>query len=259
MKEKLIDYFIKYLSLNIIKKVFITYLLCWIGFLFSFSLGKFLLYLSSILKNNYILKPAKVAQTIGTAKFTTVSHTISKTVGVKNMYLDYSLSYIISNFTSCLIIIFALATLGYLYKKDLEKVRSIKEKEEIIKNYTKYLFILFVFTVINPLTGLIGINLKYLDLIVVLPHGLFEFLGFAIAIVVGLEIANKICPIVKKNISYKKIMALILCSFIFIFIAGMLEPIDWAIYYYSQIYNIPLLHAIITIYKHLLLSLVYII
>ncbi|XRO76786.1 hypothetical protein ACO3VM_08440 [Methanocaldococcus sp. 10A] len=137
MEVKAIEVFKKYLSLNILKKVLITYFLCWIGFLFSFSVGKFLLYLSSILKSKIIEQPAKIAQHIGTVKFKAVSSTVSKTVGMKNLYLDYTLSYIISNYIGCLIIILALGAIGYLCKKDLEKLNHLKIKRrylEIIKN-----------------------------------------------------------------------------------------------------------------------------
>ncbi|AIJ05340.1 hypothetical protein JH146_0490 [Methanocaldococcus bathoardescens] len=256
MEIKAIEIFKKYLSLNIPKKILITYFLCWMGFLFSFSVGKFLLYLSSILKSEFISKPAELAQSVGTAKFNAVSSAISSTVGMKNAYLDYALSYIFSNFMGCLIIMFALGALGYLCKKDLEKAESDEEKEEIFRNYQKYLLILFIFAVINPLTGLIGINLQYSDLIAVLPHGFFEFFGFAIAVVAGVEISNKILPIIERKISYKKIAILITCSFIFISIAGMLEPIDWFIYSYAKAYGISLLSAFATGYKNLFLYLI---
>ncbi|XRP96849.1 hypothetical protein ACO3UB_07860 [Methanocaldococcus sp. 16A] len=255
MEVKAIEIFKKYLSLNILKKVLITYFLCWIGFLFSFSVGKFLLYLSSILKSKIIEQPAKIAQHIGTVKFKAVSSTVSKTVGMKSLYLDYALSYIISNYIGCLIIAFALGTLGYLYKKDLKKAKSLKEKEEIFKNYQKYLLILFILTIMNPLTGLVGVNLDYSDLIAVIPHGFFEFFGFATAVVAGVEISNKIFPIIKRKISYKKIVFLMICSFIFISIAGLLEPIDWYIYSYAKAYGIPLLSAFIMGYKNLFLYL----
>ncbi|ADC69391.1 conserved hypothetical protein [Methanocaldococcus sp. FS406-22] len=256
MKAKAIEIFKKYLSLNIIKKILITYFLCWAGFLFSFSVGKFLLYLSSILKSNFISEPAKLAQSVGTAKFNAVSSAVSNTVGVKNAYLAYALSYIFSNFMGCIIIMFALGALAYLYKKDLEKAKTSEEKEELLKDYQRYLFILFIFTVINPLTGLIGVNLQYSDLVAVLPHGFFEFFGFAIAVVVGVEMANKILPIVKREISNKKIAILVVCSFIFIFIAGMLEPIDWLIYTYAKLHGISLLSAFATAYKNLFLYLI---
>ncbi|AAB98087.1 hypothetical protein MJ_0096 [Methanocaldococcus jannaschii DSM 2661] len=256
MEVKAMEIFKKYLSLNIPKKILITYFLCWAGFLFSFSVGKFLLYLSSILKSNFISEPAKLAQSVGTAKFNAVSSAVSNTVGVKNAYLTYALSYIVSNFMGCLIIMFALGALAYLYKKDLEKAKTLEEKEELFKCYQKYLLILFIFTVINPLTGLIGVNLQYSDLIAVLPHGFFEFFGFATAVVVGVELSNKILPIVKREITSKKIVILIACSFIFIFIAGMLEPIDWFIYSYAKAYGIPLLAAFATGYKNLFLYLI---
>ncbi len=256
MEEKAIGVFKKYLSLNVPKKILITYFLCWTGFLFSFSVGKFLLYLSSIFKSKFIEQPAKLAQEVGTVKFHAVSSAVSKTVGAKNSYITYAFSYVISNFMGCLIIMSALGLLSYLYKKDLEKAKTLEEKEEIFKQYQKYLLILFIFTVVNPLTGLIGTDLNYSDLIAVLPHGFFEFFGFATAVVAGLEIANKILPIIKKDITYKKIATLILCSFIFIFIAGMLEPLDWLIYGYAKAYGISLLSAFINAYKNLFLYLI---
>ena len=110
--------FKKYLSLDIPKKILITYFLCWLGFLCSFSVGKFLIFLSSILKAKFVAKPAELAKSIGTAKFDAVSSAVSNTVGIKNAYFTYALSYIASNFTSGLIIMFALGIVGYLYKKD---------------------------------------------------------------------------------------------------------------------------------------------
>ncbi|ACV24220.1 hypothetical protein [Methanocaldococcus fervens] len=255
MEVKAIEVFKRYLSLNILKKIIITYFLCWIGFLFSFSVGKLLLYLSSILKSNFIAKPAELAKTVGTAKFNAVSSAISST-GIGNIYLSYALSYVVSNFMGCLIIILALGAIGYLSKKDLEKAKSDDEKKIIIKDYQKYLLILFIFTVINPLTGLIGKDLSYYDLIAVLPHGLFEFFGFAIAVVAGVEISNKILPIVKRETSYKRIIALTIFSFIFIFIAGLLEPFDWFIYEYAKYYGIPLTSTFIKAYKNLFFYLI---
>ncbi|XRO76787.1 stage II sporulation protein M [Methanocaldococcus sp. 10A] len=107
----------------------------------------------------------------------------------------------------------------------------------------------------NPLTGLVGVNLNYSDLIAILPHGFFEFFGFSIAVVAGVEISNKIYPIIKRKISYKKIALLMVSSFIFISIAGLLEPIDWYIYSYAKAYGIPLLSAFIMGYKNLFLYL----
>jgi len=255
-KMKGLESFKKYVSLSVPKKIIITYFLCWAGFLFSFSIGKLLLYISSIFKSKVITEPAKVAQTVGTAKFKAVSSAVSTTVGAKNAYLTYSLSYIISNFLGCLIIISALGALAYLYKKDMENAKTPEEKEEVIRNYQKYLFILFIFTVINPLTGLIGINLDYHDLVAVIPHGTFEFMGFAISVVAGVELANKIFPIVKRSLSYKKLALLVLASFIFISIAGFLEPIDWYIFEYARVNNYPLTYAFITAYKHLIIYIV---
>ena len=255
MKAKAIEIFKKYLSLNIPKKILITYFLCWIGFLFSFSVGKFLLFLSSILKAKFVAKPAELAKSIGTVKFDAVSSAVSNTVGIKNAYFTYALSYIVSNFTSGLIIMSALGIVGYLYKKDLKDAKTSEERNKLFKEYQKYLSILFVIIIINPLTGLVGTDLGYYDLVAVLPHGLFEFFGFALAVIAGVEISNKILPIVKRNLSYKKIAILGVGSLIFISIAGLLEPIDWLIYNYAKYHGISLPYAFSIAYKNLILYL----
>ena len=150
---------------------------------------------------------------------------------------------------------FALGIVGYLYKKDLKDAETSEERNKLFKEYQKYLSILFVITIINPLTGLVGTDLGYYDLVAVVPHGLFEFFGFALAVVVGVEISNKILPIVKRNLSYKKILILGVGSLIFISIAGLLEPIDWLIYSYAKYHGISLPYAFSMAYKNLILYL----
>ncbi|WP_423792300.1 hypothetical protein ACPB8Q_06105 [Methanocaldococcus indicus] len=210
----------KYLNLPLYKKIFLTYILCWLGFLFSFSLGKLIYYLSNLFKSKKTIEiTLDTIKTVGTAKYEVVSMTVSS--ATNNPYLDCALSYIISNFTGCLVIIFVFALFAYLAKKDNEDK----------KRYEKYLTILFIIAVLNPLTGIIGYKLKFTALKYVLIHGTFEFLGFAISIVLGVELANKIYPVVNKSLSKNKLFLLFILAFIFISIAGFLEPISWYLYF----------------------------
>jgi len=203
--------FKKFLSLPIYKKIIITYTICWLGFLFSFSLGQIFKLLSSIF--HPIKEGAEIVRDVGVAKYEVAYHVAQKTVD--NPYLSYILSYFLSNITACLMIVVVFSLFGYLSRDDEEK------------KFIKYLFILYIFAVINPITGIVGYNLPIYALIYVLPHGFFEFLGFSIAIVLGVELAKNLYY--KKKIE-KKVIYLIILIFVLIFIAASLEPIDWAIY-----------------------------
>jgi len=136
------------------------------------------------------------------------------------------------------------------------------------------------------LTGVLGYNININDIIVILPHGVFEFAGFALSIITGFMIAEKILPICgnsdgdnksdtdnrnnknnknnrnnknntdDKNKKYGlkekeniKIILSIICIFILIGIAASVEPLDWIIYEYAKYNNSNLLHTMIMVYK----------
>ncbi|ENN96706.1 hypothetical protein J422_00641 [Methanocaldococcus villosus KIN24-T80] len=231
--------FKKFLCLNLKYKITLTYFLTWLGFLISFSFGKFLIFLSNILKSEPIKKPAEIAKTFGEMKFYAVSSVISQNVSIP--YLSYALSYIINNSISCMMIIAVFALAGYL---------SSKEKAEE-KEYLRFICILFIFAIANPITALIGVNLEFKDLIAIVPHGIFEFFGYSLAVVLGLELANIFYPI-KEKVSIKSIAILLMSIFTFISIAGFLEPIDWLIYNYAKANNLDLFKTFFTVYKSLI-------
>ncbi|WP_456418473.1 hypothetical protein [Methanocaldococcus infernus] len=204
--------FKEFFNLPLHKKLFLTYIFCWIGFFISFFFGKFIYYLSLKLFPP-VKESVNIVAEIGTAKYSVVHSTVSSSLN--NPYLSYALSYLLSNFLSCLIIVVVFALFGYL---------SRDEDEE---KFFKYLSILYLFSVLNPITGIVGYKLPLSAIFYIIPHGLFEFFGFSIAIVLGLELAKTFYY--KKSLKKIKILLLFL-SLVFISLAALLEPIDWAIY-----------------------------
>ncbi|WP_052297396.1 hypothetical protein [Methanotorris igneus] len=92
------------------------------------------------------------------------------------------------------------------------------------------------------------------DIVAIVPHGVFEFAGFALAIVLGIESANHILPIInQKNRKNKFILiAMLLLSLTFIGVAAFIEPFDWLIYSYAKNNGISVLEAMIMAYRNLI-------
>jgi len=267
--------FINFLRLSFLKRFVITYIGCWSGFLSMFLFSKVLALFTT-------KKAVVVAEAVASKKFEVVSHAVSSTVNNgAPTYLSVALSYFISNSTACIIILMAFSLVAYIYKIDILNNRSS------VKEYINTMILFYIIILLNPLTGILGYNININDIVVILPHGVFEFSGFALSIIIGLMIAEKILPISiidnedntcngnksknknenenennkNKNKNKKheiikkeniKIILCIICMFILIGIAASIEPLDWIIYEYAKYNNSNLLHTMIMVYKNVI-------
>jgi len=261
--------FINFLRLSFLKRFVITYIGCWSGFLSMFLFSKVLALFTT-------KKAVVVAEVVASKKFEVVYHAVSSTVNNEApSYLSVALSYFICNSTACVIILMAFPLVAYIYKMD------ILNNQSSVDEYINTMILFYIIIMLNPLTGVLGYNININDIIVILPHGIFEFAGFALSIITGFMIAEKILPICgnskngdnkrdtdnknnrdnKNNTNDKnkkhrlkekeniKIILSIICIFILIGIAASVEPLDWIIYEYAKYNNSNLLHTMIMVYK----------
>jgi len=247
----LINNFKYFLKMSFTKKFLITYVGCWFGFLSMVGLSKVIKSLFSFYSPQYSESAMKTVEYIATKKFEIISSSVSTNVGYN--YLSAVLSYFINNSMSCIIIILACVLAAYIYKKDIENNSST------IEDYLKALILFYIITVINPLTGVLGYNINIDYLPVVIPHGIFEFAGLALSIVIGISIANRILPIeymehkkgvkdvLSRDIVLKTAVVLLLIG-----VAAFLEPIDWMAYQYATYYNLSIVNVLINIYLNLI-------
>ncbi|MCS3900941.1 stage II sporulation protein M [Methanococcus voltae] len=256
----------KFLSLSFSKKFLITYFLCIIGYL-SITL------LSISINSLYSLKHADF---IATKKFEIVSSAVVSQTGSEVSYLSLALTYIVNNFLACFTISSAIVAVALLYKHDLKK------ENEVVISYINVLFIFYLITILNPFTGLSGAKLRYLDLLAVIPHGIFEFAAVALSICLGIHYALKILPVSitlnldsnsdsdsnsEKNIidyntvksipklklrDYLNYLGLLILILLLVSIAGILEPIDWALRNYSIANNLNMVDLFIESYKNII-------
>ncbi|MBP2143730.1 putative membrane protein SpoIIM required for sporulation [Methanococcus voltae] len=278
-----INQYIKFLDLSFSKKFFVTYILCIVGYLSITLLG---MYVNSL----YSLKNADF---IATKKFEIVSSAVVAHTGPEVSYLSLALTYIVNNFIACFTISSAIIAVALLYRHD------IKKENDTNISYLNALFIFYLLTIINPFTGLSGAKLRYLDLIAVIPHGIFEFGAVALSISLGIHYALKILPLSytlnlnskKENVSnelldnnangannennadnnnkstnisniknlpklklrdYINYIILLATILTLVSIAGILEPLDWALRNYSIANNINMIDLFIESYKNLI-------
>ncbi len=184
------DLFINFLKLGFLKRFLITYIGCWAGFISMFLFSKLLAIL-------FTKKTVGIVDTVASKKFEVVSHAVSSSVSHGTFsYLSIVLSYFISNSSACIIILLIFPIVAYIYKKEITSGKSSATE------YLNSMILFYIIVVINPLTGMLGYNMSISDIIVVLPHGLFEFAGFALSINMGIILAEKIFPIVKNKRIY---------------------------------------------------------
>ncbi|MDK2988353.1 MAG: hypothetical protein PWQ47_1491 [Methanothermococcus sp.] len=113
-------------------------------------------------------------------------------------YYSAVFSYFINNSLACISIILAFILVSYLYKKEISSGKST------IREYLNSLIIFYLLVIINPLTGILGVDLNFSDLGVLIPHGIFEFAGLAFSIVLGLEYAIYNLPLDETIYTYAK-------------------------------------------------------
>ena len=259
--------FINFLKLSFLERFFITYIGCWSGFLSMFLFSKVLVLLTT-------KKAVVVAETVASKKFEVVSHAVSSTVNNgAPTYFSVALSYFISNLTACIIILMSFPLVAYIHKKEILKNRSSMDE------YLNTMILFYIIIMLNPLTGFLGYNININDIIVILPHGVFEFAGFALSIIMGIMLAEKILPICgnskdgdnnsdsnnknDKNINKNKkhglkekenikIILGIICMFVLIGIAASVEPLDWIIYEYAKCNNLSLSNTMVMAYKNVI-------
>ena len=243
--------FKSFLRMNFIKKFFITYFGCWIGFLSVILLSKILVFLSSLLIPSHPESVIKTVEYIATKKFEVVSSSVTTHVG--HGYLSLVLPYFINNSLSCIAILLAYILVAYLYRREVKRDPNARE------DYINALILFYLVTVINPLTGALGYNINIEYLPVVIPHGIFEFAGLALSIVTGLTVAERILPVENskfykevKGIFSRDIILKILTAPAFIGLAAFLEPLDWIIYQYSIYYNLNVIEVLFKTYINLL-------
>ncbi|MBW9220882.1 hypothetical protein KKP91_01540 [Methanothermococcus sp. SCGC AD-155-M21] len=193
----------------------------------------------------------KTIEYVATKKFEVVSSSISTHVGYN--YLSVVLSYFINNSMSCIIIILAFVSVAYIYKRDIKNNLSTTE------DCLWALILFYIIMVINPLTGFLGYDIDINYLPVLVPHGIFEFAGLTLSILIGINLANRILPIEDKE--YKKgvkdifsrdIILKMAVMLIIIGVAAFLEPIDWIVYQYATYHNLNIINVLINTYLNLI-------
>jgi len=250
IQQTLRNIFLNFLRMNFTKKFFITYLGCWISFLSVIVLSKVVLFLSSFLKPSNPEGVMKTVEYIASKKFEVLSSSISSQVD--HSYLSIALTYFLNNSISCLVILLAYILLAYLYR------REVKEDPKALEDYIDALMLLYLVTVVNPFTGVLGYRLSMEHLVVIVPHGIFEFAGLALSIVTGLTLAERILPLEypqsSKGIFTEDTILKVTMALILIGLAALLEPIDWMIYQYSLYYGENLLELLVKTYLGILKS-----
>ncbi|WP_459201314.1 hypothetical protein [Methanococcus sp. CF] len=235
--------FDRFLNLKFMNKFILTYFLSWIGLFVTLTVSKFLKPLLNV----------ESAGVLTTAKYEVISTAVSSQVGLNYYSIWYS--YFISNFLACITIFLVFAILSYLYKRDILKGKST------INDYFNMLLFFYVLVVLNPLTGIVGASLSFSDLLAIIPHGLFEYAGFSMSIVLGIEYSLYNLPLNKKEFWDKKQKLKFLLKFLLIpvllFIAGAMETLDWIIVNYAKENGLSVLKTFFDVYYNLLKSLLF--
>ncbi|ABR54692.1 conserved hypothetical protein [Methanococcus vannielii SB] len=241
--EFLKKHFGRFLTLNFTNKFIITYFLSWMGLFGTLTVSK-------------LLKPLFNVETAGkitVVKYEAISSAVSSQMGIN--YYSIGISYFLSNYLACITIFLAFSILSYLYKKDISKGKST------LNDYFNSILLFYVIVVINPLTGVLGVNIPFSDLLAVIPHGIFEYAGFSLSIVLGIEYTLYKLPISKPFESWdnkKKILFLIKLILVplLILISGFTETLDWLILNYAKENNLPILETFFNVYYSILKSII---
>ncbi len=283
--------FLKFLSYSFLKKFFITYFMVWCGFFIMLLISKIIYSIPSI----FAKKTISAASSITTAKFRTVETVVSTTTKAVSShklpsYFEYSLTYFINNFSACLVIMFSFIALSYIYKKEINKGTASPQE------YLNMLILFYIVIVLNPLTAIVGHSIDLKNILVLLPHGLFEFMGFSLSIVLGItiglyilnpfksidneedmnndsvnDINNNINNINNDNINNNdnnisinsknsKVLKFIPPFLLIVFsvgLAALLEPIDWLTYNYSENNGLFIGNVMITVYKNIIIYIIH--
>jgi len=235
--------FEQFLSLKFVNRFFITYFLSWFGLFGTLSIAKLLQPLFNV----------ESASLVTTAKYEAISNAVSSQIGFN--YYSVWFTYFISNYIACISIFLAFVLLAHLYTRDISKGKST------IKDYFNTLLFFYLLVVINPFTGVLGVNLQYSDILAIIPHGIFEYAGFSLSIVLGIEYALIKLPIsgIKKHYE-KKQKVIFMLKFIsiplLILLAGFLETLDWLIFNYAKENNLSILYTFFDVYYSILKSLI---
>uniref|UniRef100_A9A9I7 Stage II sporulation protein M n=1 Tax=Methanococcus maripaludis (strain C6 / ATCC BAA-1332) TaxID=444158 RepID=A9A9I7_METM6 len=236
--------FNRFLNLNFTNKYIITYFLSWTGLFTT-------LFVSKLLKPLINVESAGV---LTTAKYEVISTAVSSQIGINYYSIWYS--YFISNSLACITIFLVFVMLPYIYTRDISKGKST------INDYFNVLLFFYLLILLNPLTGVLGASLSLSEMLAIIPHGLFEYAGFSMAIVLGIEYSIYKLPLeYKKEVWDTKQKLKFLLKFfsilIFIFIAGGMETLDWIIFNYAKENDLSILHTFFEVYYDILKSLLF--
>lgn len=245
------DIFKRFLRMGFTKKFFITYFGCWISFLSVIMLSKIVVFLFSLLTPSNPEVAIKPVEYVASKKFEVVSSSVSTHVNYS--YLSYVLSYFVNNSISCIVIILAYILVAHLYRREVER------DPDALEDYINALMLIYLVTVVNPLTGVLGYKLSVEHLVVIVPHGIFEFAGLTLSILTGLTIAERMLPL-ENTYSHKGIKGIfsgdvilkIFTALILIGLAALLEPIDWMVYQYSVYYNLDVVETLVNTYINII-------
>ena len=243
--------FKRFLRMSFTKKFFITYTGCWIGFLSVIALSKVTVFLLSLITPSNPEGAIKTVEYVASKKFEVVSSSVS--TYVDHSYLSYVLSYFVNNSISCIVIILAYTLVAYLYRREVER------DPDALQDYINALLILYIVVVVNPLTGVLGYRLSIEHLVVLAPHGLFEFAGLTLSILTGLTVAERILPLEYplsskgiKDIFSGDVVLKVVVALVLVGLGALLEPIDWMVYQYSLYYNLDVLDVLLKTYFNIL-------
>lgn len=236
--------FNEFLNLSFINKFIVTYFLSWMGLSITLLISKLI---------NPIIN-VESAGVLTTAKYEVISTAVSSQMGINYFSIWYS--YFISNFLACVTIFLVFVILPYIYKRDISKGKST------IKDYFDVLLFFYALVVLNPLTGILGASLSFSDLLAIIPHGFFEYAGFSMSIVLGIEYSIYKLPVMgKKEVWDNKQKIKFLLKFllipIFIFIAGGMETLDWIIVNYAKENGLSIVKTFFEVYYNILRSLLF--
>jgi len=233
-----------FLNLNFTNKFIITYFLSWTGLFTT-------LFVSKLLKPLVNVESAGVLTTV---KYEVISTAVSSQIGINYYSIWYS--YFISNSLACMTIFLVFILLPYIYTRDISKGKST------INDYFNVLLFFYVLIIVNPLTGVLGASLSLSEMLAIIPHGLFEYAGFSMAIVLGIEYSIYKLPLeAKKEVWDTKQKLKFSMKFfsilIFIFIAGGIETLDWIIFNYAKENDLSIFRTFFEVYYSILKSLLF--
>jgi uncharacterized membrane protein SpoIIM required for sporulation len=180
----------------------------WVGLFSSLLMGKLVYYITpqvTATATHYVTMRVETIGSVGQ-------------VVTQNPLFQASVLYFLNNFlTSLLIMVFFII---FARGKDDE-------------SYFTSCVIFYLLCVFMPMSGLIGGSLPFTGFFAIIPHGLFELFAVALGVTVGMKYSYKYY--ITRCLDLRRVPFFVLCMGLFLVVAGLFEPVDWCLFYHSQV------------------------